>query len=224
MERSNKNPNVPTGDVEVVRTSLNHNPFSLFLLLSKSYISPLRGSPCPIANSEVPTSVEVLSKSKVPPFTIKDETDGKEVSIHSLPFTRSWCVGVKSVQEPYSQNLRMQYRYLDIRRNPVREKLILRHKCVLSLSLIVAHISPDSNYRTTQSVRNYLSKLDFVEVETPMLIKSTPEGARDFVHPLSISCRAISLLSFSASFPVRVVCEILNRIVGFTYARLCPHA
>jgi aspartyl-tRNA synthetase len=81
----------------------------------------------------------VLNSSKTPPFLIEDETDGLE-------------------------DIRLKYRYLDIRRNPMREALIMRHKA-------------------TQIVRNHLSNLEFVEVETPVLIKSTPEGARDFVVP-----------------------------------------
>ncbi len=85
------------------------------------------------------TEISVLNKSLTPPFTIEDETDGGE-------------------------DLRMKYRYLDIRRNPVRENLIFRHK-------------------VTMAVRNFLSEKDFVEIETPYLIKSTPEGARDFVVP-----------------------------------------
>ena len=95
-----------------------------------------------IATGEIEVLVSelhVLNESKTPPFTIEDETDGGE-------------------------ELRMQYRYLDIRRNPVKEKLIFRHK-------------------VTQEVRNYLSSEGFIEVETPYLIKSTPEGARDFVVP-----------------------------------------
>jgi len=104
VERSNKNPNRSTGDIEVN-----------------------------------PSHVEVLNQSKVPPFTIEDETDGHE-------------------------DIRMKYRYLDIRRNPVRNNLILRHKIGML-------------------IRNYLSHLHFIEVETPVLIKSTPEGARDFVVP-----------------------------------------
>ena len=83
--------------------------------------------------------IDILNESLTPPFTIEDDTDGGE-------------------------DLRMKYRYLDIRRNPVRENLIFRHK-------------------VTMAVRNYLSAKDFVEVETPYLIKSTPEGARDFVVP-----------------------------------------
>lgn len=94
----------------------------------------------PTGDIEIRVSeIEVLNKSKVPPFTIEDETDGGE-------------------------DLRMKYRYLDIRRNPVREKLQLRHTMM-------------------QKVREYLNKESFVEVETPCLIKSTPEGARDFVVP-----------------------------------------
>ena len=98
-------------------------------------------------NKEIPTGeievqvrkFSVLNPAKTPPFTIEDETDGGE-------------------------DLRMKYRYLDLRRGPVREKLMLRHKLA-------------------QAVRNYLSKQEFLEVETPVLIKSTPEGARDFVVP-----------------------------------------
>ncbi len=104
IERESKNPNMPTGDIEILVSQIT-----------------------------------VLNKSETPPFTIEDETDGGE-------------------------DLRMKYRYLDIRRNPVRENLIFRHK-------------------VTMAVRNYLSKEGFVEVETPYLIKSTPEGARDFVVP-----------------------------------------
>ena len=85
------------------------------------------------------SSLEFLNTSQTPPFTIEDETDGGE-------------------------DLRMKYRYLDIRRNPIREKLELRHLMM-------------------QKVREYLNEEQFVEVETPYLIKSTPEGARDFVVP-----------------------------------------
>ncbi len=85
------------------------------------------------------TELEVLNSSKVPPFLIEDETDGGE-------------------------ELRAKYRYLDLRRNPIRNNLVLRHKMA-------------------QEVRKYLDGLDFIEVETPVLIKSTPEGARDFVVP-----------------------------------------
>jgi aspartyl-tRNA synthetase len=104
IERESKNPNIPTGAIEIL-------------------VSDLR----------------VLSEALTPPFTIENETDGGE-------------------------DLRMKYRYLDIRRKPVRENLIFRHK-------------------VTMAVRNYLSAKDFVEIETPYLIKSTPEGARDFVVP-----------------------------------------
>ena len=85
------------------------------------------------------SELTILNEAQTPPFTIEDQTDGGE-------------------------DLRMKYRYLDIRRNPVKESLIFRHK-------------------VTQEVRNYLSKDGFIEVETPYLIKSTPEGARDFVVP-----------------------------------------
>jgi aspartyl-tRNA synthetase len=84
-------------------------------------------------------TIEVLNASKIPPFTIEDQTDGGD-------------------------DLRMKYRYLDLRRNPVRESLQLRHKMA-------------------QQTRIYLDGLNFIEVETPVLIKSTPEGARDFVVP-----------------------------------------
>lgn len=104
IERSSKNPKIPTGDIEILVEKLT-----------------------------------VLNESQLPPFTIEDETDGGE-------------------------ELRMKYRYLDIRRNPVKEKLIFRHNMA-------------------QKVRNYLSQQGFIEVETPVLIKSTPEGARDFVVP-----------------------------------------
>ena len=98
-------------------------------------------------NANIPTGaievlvsdLKVLNKSKTPPFTIEDNTDGGD-------------------------ELRMQYRYLDIRRKPVRENLIFRHK-------------------VSMEVRKYLSDQGFIDVETPYLIKSTPEGARDFVVP-----------------------------------------
>ena len=104
IERESKNPNIPTGEVEILVKELS-----------------------------------ILNEAKTPPFTIEDETDGGE-------------------------DLRMKYRYLDIRRNPVKNKLVFRHK-------------------VTMEVRNFLSTQDFIEVETPYLIKSTPEGARDFVVP-----------------------------------------
>jgi len=104
IERASKNPNIPTGDIEILVDSLT-----------------------------------ILNEAKTPPFTIEDDTDGGE-------------------------ELRMKYRYLDIRRNPVKNNLIFRHK-------------------VTQEVRNYLSSINFIEIETPYLIKSTPEGARDFVVP-----------------------------------------
>jgi aspartyl-tRNA synthetase len=85
------------------------------------------------------TGLEILNASKTPPFTIEDNTDGGD-------------------------DIRMKYRYLDLRRNSVRENLQLRHKMA-------------------QQTRLYLDSLDFIEVETPVLIKSTPEGARDFVVP-----------------------------------------
>jgi aspartyl-tRNA synthetase len=98
-------------------------------------------------NNDIPTGeievlvdeLEILNVSKLSPFTIEDKTDGGD-------------------------ELRMKYRYLDIRRNPVKNKLIFRSQ-------------------VSMAVRNYLTAQDFVEVETPYLIKSTPEGARDFVVP-----------------------------------------
>lgn len=103
-ERSSKNKNIATGEIEIEVTELI-----------------------------------VLNESKTPPFTIEDKTDGGD-------------------------ELRMKYRYLDLRRNPVKENLMLRHKIGLA-------------------TRNYMNNLDFLEIETPFLIKSTPEGARDFVVP-----------------------------------------
>lgn len=98
-------------------------------------------------NDKIPTGaievlvseLTILNESKLPPFTIENETDGGE-------------------------DIRMKYRYLDIRRNPVKNSLIFRHK-------------------VTMEVRKYLSEKGFIEIETPYLIKSTPEGARDFVVP-----------------------------------------
>ena len=104
IERASKNPNIQTGEIEILVSKLT-----------------------------------ILNKSLTPPFTIEDNTDGGE-------------------------ELRMKYRYLDIRRNSIKEKLIFRHK-------------------VSSEIRNYLTKLDFIDVETPYLIKSTPEGARDFVVP-----------------------------------------
>ena len=103
-ERSAKNKNIETGDVEIVVESMQY-----------------------------------LNKSKVPPFIIEDKTDGGE-------------------------ELRMKYRYLDLRRIPLQKNLKLRHSLM-------------------RETRNYLDKKDFVEIETPVLIKSTPEGARDFIVP-----------------------------------------
>ena len=108
VERSNKNPKMDTGDIEIQVKEIN-----------------------------------VLNKSMTPPFTIEDVSDGGD-------------------------DIRMKYRYLDIRRNPVKNALILRHK--------IAH-----------EVRNYLDSLNFLEIETPYLIKSTPEGARDFVVPSRVN-------------------------------------
>lgn len=103
-ERTSKNPQLPTGDIEIIADELN-----------------------------------ILNTSEVPPFTIEDVSDGGD-------------------------DIRMRYRYLDLRRNPVRRNLELRH-------------------RMTMEVRRYLDSKEFLEIETPMLIGSTPEGARDFVVP-----------------------------------------
>lgn len=103
-ERSNKNLNLPTGEIEIDVQSL-----------------------------------DVLSSSSIPPFTIETDTDGGE-------------------------ELRMKYRYLDLRRQPLQQNIMLRHRMALE-------------------VRNYLSRHDFLEIETPYLIRSTPEGARDFIVP-----------------------------------------
>lgn len=103
-ERTSKNPNMPTGDIEIMADEFT-----------------------------------ILNPSEVPPFTIEDESDGGD-------------------------DLRMRYRYLDLRRNPVRRNLELRH-------------------RMTMEVRRYLDSKGFLEIETPMLVGSTPEGARDFVVP-----------------------------------------
>ncbi len=89
------------------------------------------------------TNLDVLNAAKIPPFIIEDETDGGD-------------------------ELRMRYRYLDLRRNVVREKLQLRHKMM-------------------QETRKYMDAQNFIEVETPVLIKSTPEGARDFVVPSRVN-------------------------------------
>lgn len=98
----------------------------------------------PTGSIEIKVSkLEVLNAAKVPPFIIEDETDGGE-------------------------ELRMKYRYLDLRRNVIREKLQLRH-------------------RMMQETRKYMDAQNFIEVETPVLIKSTPEGARDFVVPSRVN-------------------------------------
>ncbi len=102
-------------------------------------------------NDKIPTGdievfvnrLEILNPSRVPPFTIEDETDGGE-------------------------DLRMKYRYLDLRRSPVKENIQLR-------------------YRLMQETRNYFQSTNFIEIETPVLIKSTPEGARDFVVPSRVN-------------------------------------
>ena len=103
-ERTSKNPNIPTGEIEIIASD-----------------------------------VKILNKSEIPPFTIEDNTDGGD-------------------------DLRMKYRYLDLRRNCVKKNLELRHKMAFE-------------------IRKYLDSKGFLEIETPILVKSTPEGARDFVVP-----------------------------------------
>ncbi len=99
-----------------------------------------KNSKMPTGDIEIhPTAMEVLNPSKIPPFTIEDETDGGD-------------------------ELRMKYRYLDLRRDVVRKNLEMRHQI-------------------TRQTRTYLDSQNFIEIETPVLIKSTPEGARDFVVP-----------------------------------------
>src|SRR5947209_4701571 len=109
-ERSNKNPNLPTGDIEITVDSFT-----------------------------------ILNKSAVPPFTIQDDTDGGD-------------------------DLRMKYRFLDLRRNAVKKNLELR-------------------YAVNRATRDYLHQQGFMDIETPFLIKSTPEGARDFVVPSRMNPR-----------------------------------
>ena len=107
-ERSNKNKNIATGDIEIIVSDFS-----------------------------------VLNQSLTPPFTIEDESDGGD-------------------------ELRMRYRYLDLRRNPVKQNLMLRHQLGIQ-------------------VRNYMNNIGFLEIETPFLIRSTPEGARDFIVPSRIN-------------------------------------
>jgi aspartyl-tRNA synthetase len=113
-----------------------------FVIRVKGTVKERESKNTKIATGEIEIDAKeliVLNTSKVPPFTIEDETDGGD-------------------------ELRMKYRYLDIRRNPVRESLLLRHKMA-------------------KATRDYLDQQQFTEVETPVLIKSTPEGARDFIVP-----------------------------------------
>ena len=107
-ERSNKNPKMATGDIEIITED-----------------------------------IQILNESKIPPFTIEDSTDGGE-------------------------ELRMKYRYLDLRRGPVKRNLELRHKMAFQ-------------------TRNYMDSINFIEIETPVLIKSTPEGARDYIVPSRVN-------------------------------------
>ncbi|TAF73729.1 MAG: aspartate--tRNA ligase [Flavobacterium sp.] len=123
--------------------------FELAKTLGREFVIQVKGTVIEreAKNNNIPTGdieilvteLTVLNAALTPPFTIEDETDGGE-------------------------DIRMKYRYLDIRRNPVKNSLLFRHKVAME-------------------VRKYLSDLDFCEVETPYLIKSTPEGARDFVVP-----------------------------------------
>lgn len=123
--------------------------FELAKTLGREFVIQVKGTVIEreAKNKNIPTGeieilvseLNILNAALTPPFTIEDETDGGE-------------------------DIRMKYRYLDIRRNPVKNSLLFRHKVAME-------------------VRKYLSDLDFCEVETPYLIKSTPEGARDFVVP-----------------------------------------
>ncbi|MRX66378.1 aspartyl-tRNA synthetase [Flavobacterium resistens] len=123
--------------------------FELAKTLGREFVIQVKGTVIEreAKNKNIPTGeieilvseLTILNSALTPPFTIEDETDGGE-------------------------DIRMKYRYLDIRRNPVKNSLLFRHKVAME-------------------VRKYLSDLDFCEVETPYLIKSTPEGARDFVVP-----------------------------------------
>ncbi len=123
--------------------------FELAKTLGREFVIQVKGTVIEreAKNKNIPTGeieilvseLNILNSALTPPFTIEDETDGGE-------------------------DIRMKYRYLDIRRNPVKNSLLFRHKVAME-------------------VRKYLSDLDFCEVETPYLIKSTPEGARDFVVP-----------------------------------------
>lgn len=123
--------------------------FELAKTLGREFVIQVKGTVIEreAKNKNIPTGeieilvseLTILNTALTPPFTIEDETDGGE-------------------------DIRMKYRYLDIRRNPVKNSLLFRHKVAME-------------------VRKYLSDLDFCEVETPYLIKSTPEGARDFVVP-----------------------------------------
>jgi len=123
--------------------------FELAKTLGREFVIQVKGTVIEreAKNKNIPTGeieilvseLKILNAALTPPFTIEDETDGGE-------------------------DIRMKYRYLDIRRNPVKNSLLFRHKVAME-------------------VRKYLSDLDFCEVETPYLIKSTPEGARDFVVP-----------------------------------------
>ena len=123
--------------------------FELAKTLGREFVIQVKGTVIEreAKNNNIPTGaieilvteLTILNAALTPPFTIEDETDGGE-------------------------DIRMKYRYLDIRRNPVKNSLLFRHKVAME-------------------VRKYLSDLDFCEVETPYLIKSTPEGARDFVVP-----------------------------------------
>ncbi len=133
----------------VFEESDNHDLNEAANHLGREYVVQVKGKVAERAskNSNLPTGdieiiasdLKVLNPSEVPPFTIEDNTDGGD-------------------------ELRMKYRYLDIRRNPVRRNLELRH-------------------RMTMEVRRYLDSKGFLEIETPMLVGSTPEGARDFVVP-----------------------------------------
>ena len=138
-ERSSKNANIPTGDIEIIASKLN-----------------------------------ILSESITPPFTIEDNTDGGD-------------------------DLRMKYRYLDLRRNAVRKNLELRHDMAIL-------------------IRNYLDDKGFLEVETPILIGSTPEGARDFIVPSRMNPGQFYALPQS---PQTLKLTAISRLPSVSATRTC---
>ncbi len=147
-----------------------------FVIQAKGKVRERSNKNMKIPTGEIEIEVsefKILNKSEIPPFTIEEDTDGGE-------------------------ELRMKYRYLDLRRYPVMNNIILRH-------------------RVAREVRSYMDSIGFIEVETPVLIKSTPEGARDFVVPsrmqpgtfyaLPQSPQTLKQLLMVAGFDTRCHCE-----------------